>query len=85
MSRERLSRFLYSRALTYFLAVAESLSIRGAARQLNIASSAVNRQILLLEEVVGMPLFVRQGRSLRLSPAGDVLAGHARKTGRPSR
>lgn len=74
-----LSRFLYSRALTYFMAVADSLSIRAASRRLNIASSAVNRQILQLEEAIGTPLFERHGRSLTLSPAGELLADHARK------
>jgi DNA-binding transcriptional LysR family regulator len=80
VSREALRRVLHSRPLTYFLAVAESLSIRGAARRLNIASSAVNRQILMLEHAMGTALFERRGRSLALSPVGEVLAKKARET-----
>jgi DNA-binding transcriptional LysR family regulator len=80
LARDGLRRALHSRALTYFAAVAETLSIRGAARHLNIASSAVNRQILLLEHVVGTHLFERRGRSLALSPVGQVLARHVRET-----
>jgi len=77
-SRDKLARALYGPALYYFAAVCETLSIRGAARRLNIASSAVNRQILQLEETIGGPLFERQGRSLRLLPMGEILARHAR-------
>jgi DNA-binding transcriptional LysR family regulator len=78
LSRDKLARALYGPALHYFAAVCESLSIRAAARRLNIASSAVNRQILQLEEAIGGPLFERQGRSLRLLPMGEILARHAR-------
>lgn len=80
LSRDQLARALYGPALYYFAAVCESLSIRGAARRLNIASSAVNRQILQLEETIGGPLFERQGRTLRLLPMGEILARHARMT-----
>jgi len=80
LSRDQLARALYGPALHYFAAVCDSLSIRGAARRLNIASSAVNRQILQLEETIGAPLFERQGRSLRLLPMGEILACHARMT-----
>ena len=49
-------------AYRYFLAVAEAGSMRAASRDLNIASSAVNRQILLLEDAIGMRLFERTGK-----------------------
>lgn len=62
----------------YFLAVADAGSIRAAARDLNIASSAVNRQVLLLEENLGIRLFDRVGRGLRLSEAGGLLARQVR-------
>ncbi|MCZ4320397.1 LysR family transcriptional regulator, partial [Aequorivita viscosa] len=45
---------------------------------LNIASSAVNRQILGLEEEFGLQFFERVGRRLRLSEAGELLLRHAR-------
>ncbi|MEH6633365.1 MAG: LysR family transcriptional regulator [Halopseudomonas aestusnigri] len=69
---------LYSPALRYFVAVAEHGSIREAARQLNIASSAVNRQILGLEEEFGIQVFERVGRGLRISQAGELLLKHAK-------
>jgi DNA-binding transcriptional LysR family regulator len=75
-----LTRNLYSPAMRYFLAVAEAGSIRAASRQINVASSAVNRQILWLEEALGLQLFDRVGRRLRLSQAGEVLLAHVRRT-----
>ncbi len=62
--------------MRYFAAVAEHGAIRAASRELNVASSAVNRQILWLEESLGVPLFERVGRRLQLSPAGDILLRH---------
>ncbi|MEJ1156971.1 LysR family transcriptional regulator [Prosthecomicrobium sp. N25] len=64
---------ILSSAYRYFVAVAAAGSIRGAARELNIVASAVNRQILLLEAQLGLELFERVGRGLRLSEAGTVL------------
>ena len=57
----------------FFLVVAEAGSIRAAARQINTAASAVSRQITLLEESLGIDLFERTGRKLRLSAAGEEL------------
>lgn len=57
----------------YFLLVAETGSVRAAARQANTAASAISRQIALLESSLGIALFERAGRSLRLSPAGEEL------------
>ena len=50
---------IHAAALSYFDAVRRARSIRGAARGLNVASSAVNRQVLALEAEVGEPLFER--------------------------
>lgn len=57
----------------YFMAVAETGSVRAAARQLNVAASAISRQLIMLEAQLGIALFDRGGRNLELSPAGDVL------------
>lgn len=57
----------------YFVAVAETGSVRGAAQMLNVAASAISRQIILLEQQFDMTLFERRGRSLKLSAAGEVL------------
>ncbi|MGV8378248.1 LysR family transcriptional regulator, partial [Pseudomonas aeruginosa] len=47
-----------------------------AARRLNVASSAVNRQILKLEDEIGAPLFDRLPGGLRLTGAGEIFARH---------
>ncbi|WP_417683843.1 LysR family transcriptional regulator [Roseibium sp.] len=74
------ARNLYAPAMRYFAAVAQSGSIRAASRELNVASSAVNRQILWLEEALGLQLFERVGRRLRLAQAGEILLAHVRRT-----
>ena len=58
------------RFLRYIDAVARSGSIRKAAEQLNVVSSAVNRRILDIEEQIGTPLFERRARGVRLTAAG---------------
>lgn len=67
---------IHAAALNYFDAVRRAGSIRAAARRLNVASSAVNRQILSLEAELGMPLFDRLPSGLKLSAAGEILAHH---------
>lgn len=67
---------IHSAAIHYFDAVRRAGSIREAARRLNVASSAVNRQILKLEEEVGTPLFERTPAGLKLTAAGEALARH---------
>ena len=57
----------------YFLAVAEAGSIRAASRNLNVAASALSRQLTQLEDQLGIALFDRTGRGLALSPAGDIV------------
>lgn len=66
----------HSVAVTYFDMVRRCASIREAARRLNVASSAVNRQILKLEDDIGAPLFDRLNSGLRLTPAGELFARH---------
>jgi DNA-binding transcriptional LysR family regulator len=60
-------------AYRYFMAVAETGSVRSAARSLNVAASAISRQLIRLEETLGVALFERTGRGLTLAPAGSVL------------
>ncbi len=60
---------LHSRVLRYLDEVARVGSIRGAAERLNVASSAINKHVLLLEEAIGEPLFERLPRGLRLTAA----------------
>ncbi|WP_315831274.1 LysR family transcriptional regulator [Bradyrhizobium prioriisuperbiae] len=63
-------------AIYYFDAVRRTGSIRAAARTLNVASSAVSRQILKLEEDIGTPLFERTVRGLKLTSVGEMFARH---------
>jgi DNA-binding transcriptional LysR family regulator len=57
-----------------FVAVAESLSFSKAAKRLNISQPALSNQIRLLEEDLETRLFLRNRRSVALSPAGkDIL------------
>ena len=67
---------IHAAALHYFDAVRRAGSIRAAARRLNVASSAVNRQILALEAEIGTPLFERLPAGLKLTGAGESLAHH---------
>ena len=66
--------------LRYFHVVSQSHSIREAAEQLNVAQSAVSRQIKILEDEIGMALFERHPRGVRLTDAGEILAKYARHT-----
>ncbi|MDQ7774385.1 LysR family transcriptional regulator [Paracoccus aminovorans] len=82
LSPALLARIFYQASLVHFNAVAEHLSVREASRRLNIAASAVSRQISQLEFALGVELFVRdRRRRLTLSPAGEILYGHTRNLG----
>jgi len=65
--------------LKYFREVARTGCIRQAAEHLNVAASAVSRQIANLEGEVGLPLLERRPRGVVLTPAGEVLVGFAQK------
>jgi len=67
-------------ALRYFLETARLGSIRQAAERLYVAPSAVSRQIALLEQRYGMPLFERHAAGMRLTLAGEVFARQAHAT-----
>ena len=83
LSPALLARVFHQPSLVYFNAVAEHLSIREASRRLNVASSAVSRQISQLEDALGLPLFERAGRRLRLAPSGEILYRHTRRLSGP--
>lgn len=67
------------RLLAYVDAVARHGSIRKAAEHLNVASSALNKQILDLEADLGSALFERLPRGVRLTAAGEIFLGYARQ------
>jgi DNA-binding transcriptional LysR family regulator len=54
-------------------------SISEASQRLNVASSAISRQISSLEETLDTVLFERRPRGMVLSAGGEMLAAHARK------
>lgn len=64
--------------LRYIDTVARTGSIRGAAETLAITSTALNRRILAMEEELGVDLFERFPRGVRLSAAGEILIHHIR-------
>lgn len=59
-------------------AIARAGSIRKAAEALAITSTALNRRVLALEEELGVPIFERLPRGVRLSTAGELLISHLR-------
>jgi DNA-binding transcriptional LysR family regulator len=67
------------RQLEVVRAVAETGSFTAAARRLHVSQSAVSRQVLLLEEELREPLFLRLGRKVRLTDAGDALVQLSRR------
>ena len=67
---------LHAPAILYFDAVRRHGSMRAAARALNVASPAVNRQILKIEDAIGAPLFERLPGGLQLTSVGELFARH---------
>lgn len=63
--------------LQIFRAVVEEGGITRAAEKLHRVQSSVTTRIRQLEEDLGTPLFIREGKKLHLSPAGRVLLDYA--------
>jgi DNA-binding transcriptional LysR family regulator len=61
------------RQLEILQAIAETGSFTACGRKLNVSQSAISRQILLLEDELGEPLFLRVGRQVRMTPAAESL------------
>jgi len=71
---------MHAAVLRYFEAVAEEGSIRRASERLHISPSAVDRQILKLEDYFDTPLFERHPNGMRLTDAGRLVLRHSRNT-----
>lgn len=65
--------------LKTFVAIAETGNFTTAAEAVYRTPSAVSMQIKKLEELLGCSLFLRDARSVSLTPKGEVLLGFARR------
>jgi len=65
--------------LRAFLTVADTGNVTRAAELLHLVQPAVSRQLRLLEEDLGAPLFERERHGMVLTAAGHALAGYARR------
>ena len=61
------------RQLEILQAIAETGSFTACGRKLHVSQSAISRQIALLEDELGEPLFLRVGRQVRMTPAAEAL------------
>lgn len=64
------------RQIQYFIEVAKREHVTEAALALHVAQSAVSRQIFNLESELGVDLFIRDGRNVRLTPIGGIFLNH---------
>ena len=67
------------RQLEIIRAIAEAGSFTAAGEKLHVSQSAISRQILLLEDELGEPVFHRIGRRIRITPVGESLLQLSRR------
>ncbi|MDO5603662.1 MAG: LysR family transcriptional regulator [Paracoccus sp. (in: a-proteobacteria)] len=60
------------RAMQAFAAFGKAGSVHGAARALGVTPGAISQQLRLLEEHVGVPLILREGRRITMTPAAMI-------------
>lgn len=65
--------------LTYFKKVAELQHITRAAEELRVAQPSLSRTIAGLEAELGVKLFVRVGKNIRLARSGEILLCHTNR------
>jgi DNA-binding transcriptional LysR family regulator len=66
-------------SLRVFEAAARRQSFQAAAAELNLSPSAISHAVRKMEDALGVVLFERNGRSVRLSPEGEALMGHTER------
>ncbi|MDP3413445.1 MAG: LysR family transcriptional regulator, partial [Polaromonas sp.] len=74
-----MNRHITLKQFRYFLAVAESDSVAAASRMLSIAQSAITKSVLELEDELGLVLFERSPKGMRLTPEGHRFQVKARR------
>ena len=67
---------LHAHWILYFHEAVKARSIRAAAKELNVAPSAISRQLREIEAILGDRLMERSSGGLRLTAAGEVVADH---------
>src|SRR4029079_10049877 len=67
------------RFLRTFVAIVDNAGFARAAARLNLTQSAASRQIQALEDELGLRLFARVGRNMRLKPEGEDLLVRSRR------
>ncbi len=61
------------RQLEIIRAIVETGSFTAAGKKLDVSQSAISRQVLMLEEELNEAVFLRVGRRIRITPAGEAL------------
>lgn len=65
--------------LSIFFAVAGTGSLTASARKLHISQPALSRELKVFEERLGVTLFERHSRGMRLTQAGEILSQYAKR------
>lgn len=65
------------RQIQYFIEVAKREHYTEAAHSLHVAQSALSRHIAILEKELGVSLFIREGRNVKLTNVGKMFLQHA--------
>jgi len=76
---------IIEKKIEVFLAVADAGSFSGAARRLSLSQSAVSFHVDTLERELGTSLFRRKGRTISLTPEGELLHQEVRTLAQEAR